>query len=146
MRILAIGAHPDDLEILCGGTLAKCAKRGDQVFMAVATNGDVGSAIHSRERIAEIRHREALASAAVIGAEFIWLGFRDEFLFDNQESRLKFIEAYRQAQPDVVLAHSQNDYHPDHVMAGSLAWTTRMMSTVKLIETDSPPCPTIPHL
>jgi len=145
MRILAIGAHPDDLEFLCAGTLAKCAKRGHEVFMAVATNGNAGSIIHSREQIADIRHQEALAAAELIGAHLIWLDFPDEFLFDNQESRLKFTEAYRQARPDVVLGHSFNDYHPDHVMAGWLTWACRMMCNVKLIETESPPCDKIPH-
>ena len=145
MRILAIGAHPDDLEMLCAGTLVKCAQRGDEVFMAIATNGNVGSTTHSREQIADIRHQEALASAGLIGAELIWLNFPDEFLVDNEESRLKFIEAYRQARPDCVLAHSQNDYHPDHVMAGWLAWSARIPATAKLVETESPACEKMPH-
>ena len=64
MRVLAIGAHPDDVEILCSGTLALCAERGDQVFIAIATNGNVGTGdpAVTREQIAAIRHEEAKKS------------------------------------------------------------------------------------
>jgi LmbE family N-acetylglucosaminyl deacetylase len=55
VRVLAVGAHPDDLEILCAGSLAKYALRGDHVTMAVSTNGEVGSATLSKSGIAEIR-------------------------------------------------------------------------------------------
>ena len=62
MRVLAFGAHPDDLEERCCGTLAKMAKRGDEVFMCVATNGEIGSYGMSREEIAALRKKEAQAS------------------------------------------------------------------------------------
>ena len=67
MRVLAIGAHPDDLEILAGGTLALYARAGHDVTMAVATNGNVGSPTLGRHEIAEIRHAEAQRSASVFG-------------------------------------------------------------------------------
>ena len=75
MRVLAVGAHPDDLEILCSGTLAKYAKQGHHVTMAVATNGEVGSMTLPNEEIAAVRKAEAAASAAVIGADFVWMGY-----------------------------------------------------------------------
>ena len=62
MRVLAIGAHPDDLEFQVGGTLAKYAQRGDEVCMAVATNGNIGSFRMSKEEIAAVRHKEAQKS------------------------------------------------------------------------------------
>ena len=71
MRVLAVGAHPDDLEILCAGTLAKYAQRGDHISMAVATNGEVGSATLSQKEIANIRHGEAAAAAKVIPVSFL---------------------------------------------------------------------------
>ena len=82
MRVLAIAAHPDDIEWLCGGTLALCAQRGDEVFIAIATNGNVGTGDPSisSEQIAEIRHKEAIASASIIGAKVIWMNFDDEWL------------------------------------------------------------------
>ena len=98
MRVLAFGAHPDDIEFRMAGTLAKYAARGDEVYMCVATNGEIGSYGMTRAEIAELRHREAQASADVIGAHLIWLGYEDEMLFDNRETRMAFIEAIRHAR------------------------------------------------
>ncbi|MGQ9629462.1 MAG: PIG-L deacetylase family protein [bacterium] len=146
MRVLGVGAHPDDLELLCGGTLAKYAKRGDEVTMAVVTNGEVGSETLSKEEIARIRRDEAKEAAAVIGAEFIWMDFPDEFLFDSKEARLKFIDVLRQARPDVVLAHFPSDYHPDHSISGQIVYNVKMMITVPNIKTEHPPCKKIPEI
>lgn len=146
MRVLAIGAHPDDLEILCGGTLAKYAQRGDEVFMAIATNGDVGSPTLSRDEIAAIRYEEAKRSAEVIGAQLIWMGFPDEFLFNDKGTRLAFIDAIRQARPDVMFVHGTNDYHPDHRIAGQVAIDARIPASVRLVETRYPHVEKIPHI
>jgi LmbE family N-acetylglucosaminyl deacetylase len=146
MRVLAVGAHPDDLEILCGGTLAKYAKAGHQVTMAVATNGEVGSPTLPRQEIAEIRRKEACTSAAVIGADFIWMGYPDEFLFSDEESRRSFLNMVRKARPDVILTHAPVDYHPDHRTTGQITWDMRVMTTVPNIETEEPPCVKIPEI
>jgi LmbE family N-acetylglucosaminyl deacetylase len=145
MNILAIGAHPDDVEILCAGTLAKYAATGHKVFIGIATNGDVGSHVLSREETREIRHAEAERSAEVIGAELLWLGLRDEFLFDNEESRILFINMIRQADADVVFVHAEDDYHADHRTAATIARNCRHQIDVPLIKTDAPPRP-IPHM
>ena len=147
MRVLGFGAHPDDLEFQMGGTLAKYAAQGHEVFMAIATDGCIGSYRHTKKEIAEIRHKEAQNAADLIGAKLLWLGFEDEFLFDNRESRLKFIDAVRVAQPDVMFAHEPyKDYNQDHDISGYLAFTSRILSVVKLIETDNPPCKKVPPL
>jgi LmbE family N-acetylglucosaminyl deacetylase len=109
MRVLAIGAHPDDLEFLCGGTLAKYAQQGHHVTMAVVTNGEVGSATLPKEEIAAIRKEEASAAASVIGADFFWMDFPDEFLFKTEQSRLAFINVIRRARPDVIITHAPSD-------------------------------------
>lgn len=147
MKVLAVGAHPDDLEFLCAGTLAKYKRQGHAVAMAVATNGEVGSPTLGKAEIAAVRRREAEASAAVIGAEFYWLGYPDEFLFNNAETRLKFIDLVRQARPDLILApHPDLDYHPDHTTTGRALWDIHVMVTVPNIKTDHPPCAVIPEL
>ncbi|MDG0812731.1 PIG-L deacetylase family protein [Cohnella rhizosphaerae] len=146
MKILAVGAHPDDAEGLCGGTLAKYAARGDQVTILVATNGNVGSPTLSREEIGAIRRKEAEHAAAVIGADLIWLNIDDEFLFHDKETRLLFIDAIRQAQPDVMFVHSTNDYHPDHRICGEIASDCRIPATVRLIETAHPHLDKVPHV
>ncbi len=97
-NVLAIGAHGDDLELFCGGTLARCAERGDKVFMCVVTDGR-GRPKGDPDQIAAIRQTEAQASADVIGAELIWLGFPDGGLMFDDATRHLFIEVIRQASP-----------------------------------------------
>lgn len=138
MNILAIGAHPDDVDLLAGGTLARYAAAGHHVTIAVATNGNVGSPTLSAEEIATIRHSEAQAACEVIGADLIWMDFDDEWLFDNRESRTAFIDAYRASRPDIVLVHHAADYHPDHRIAGQIAQDARIPATVRLVRTSLP--------
>ena len=71
LRVLAVGAHPDDIEILCAGTLARCRERGDEIVICVATNGNMGSMTHQPAELATIRESEARASAAHLDAELI---------------------------------------------------------------------------
>ena len=147
MNVLGFGAHPDDLEGQMGGTLAKYAKQGHKVFMAVATNGEIGSYGMAREEIAALRKKEAQAAADLIGAELIWMGFEDEMLFDNRETRMAFIEVVRRARPDVMFAPPPyKDYNQDHDIAGYLAFQARILATVKLMETEHPVIDHIPPM
>ncbi len=146
MNILAIGAHPDDVEFLCAGTLARYAQRGDHVSIMVATNGNVGSPTLNQEEIATTRYQEALASAEILEAPLIWLGIDDEFLFNTRETRLQFIEGIRKANPDVIFGHAPSDYHPDHRTAGQMTIDCRIPVTVRLIETASAYLPRVPHV
>jgi LmbE family N-acetylglucosaminyl deacetylase len=146
MNILAIGAHPDDLEFLCAGTLALYARAGHRVVMAVATNGNVGSPTLSKEEIRAVRKAEQEAACAIIGAELIWMDFDDEWLFNDRQTRTVFLDAYRRADPDVVFVHGPNDYHPDHRVAGQVAEDCRIPAAVRLVETTLPACRKVPHL
>src|SRR6266571_2059011 len=112
MRLLAIGAHPDDLEILSGGTLARFAARGDAVTMLVMTDGSAGHAEIGAAELAVIREREARAAAAVIGAEFVWLGLPDEFVFNDEPTRRRLLEAIRAARPDLTSPTSRTTTTP----------------------------------
>lgn len=103
MNILAVGAHPDDLETMCAGTLAKYAAQGHRVFMATATSGNIGSAHHTMEEIAAIRKREAAVSAAIIGAEYLCLDYDDEMFYETKQVRLAFINLVRHCKADVIL-------------------------------------------
>ena len=87
IRVLAIHAHPDDVEFQCAGTLALLREAGCDVTIATMTPGDCGSAEHDCEAIAEIRRGEARASAALIGAEYLCLEFRDLAIFNDDDSR-----------------------------------------------------------
>src|SRR5512146_2572771 len=121
MRVLAIGAHPDDVEFLCGGTLCRYRDAGHQVTVGIATNGDQGHYEIAPTELAEVRHKEAEKAATLLGAELIWLGIHDEFLFDDAPTRLAFIEMVRRSKADVVFAHDPLDYHQDHRVVAALA-------------------------
>ena len=146
MRVLAVGAHPDDLELLCAGTLARYAARGDHVTMAVATNGEFGSSTLSTTEAAALREKEARAAAAHIGADLIWMGYPDAFLFSDQKSRRDFIDLVRRTMPDVILAHDPGDYHADHRAVAHILMDVRMLAQVASIETAHPPSHGVPEL
>lgn len=136
-RVLAVGAHPDDIEILCAGTLARCHARGDQIILCVATNGDMGSMTHMPPELAEIRRQEAQRSASLLEAEFHWLNFPDEFLYHDHATRMRFIEMIRAARPDIILTHAPDDYHMDHRIVSELVFVSSFISAVPHVETDS---------
>ncbi len=147
MKIMAFGAHPDDIEFLCAGTLAKYHQAGHEVAIAISTNGEVGSASLKKPEIAAIREKEARASASLIGAQFFWMGYPDEFLFNSREVRLHYIEVIRQFRPDTIICTDKDaDYHPDHTTTGQIIWDTHVMVTVPNIETASPVCAKIPEI
>lgn len=146
MNILAIGAHPDDVEGYCGGTLAKYASQGHKIFMASATNGNIGSAHHTMEEIAKIRDAEARKSASIIGAEYICLDYDDEMFFDSKEARLKFIDLVRYCKADVILTHNPEDYNPDHELTSKIARDIAVMIPIAHLKTDNPPHYKIPHM
>lgn len=114
MRVMAIGANPDDIEFYAAGTLAKCKRRGDEVVMCVATNGSQGHFEILSPHLSEIRKHEARQSARVIGAQIILLDLPDAGPFPSPEQRDMFVEAIRQADPDVILTHCPFDYMSDH--------------------------------
>ena len=146
MNVLAIGAHPDDIEMQCAGTLALYARAGHKVFMAVATNGNVGSPTHTREEIGAIRRKEQEASCSMIGASLIWMDFDDEWLFNDRATRIRFIDAIREADPAVMFIHGPTDYHPDHRIAGQVAEDARIPASVRLVETSLPHIARAPHV
>lgn len=144
MNILAIGAHPDDVESSCGGTLAKYAKLGHKVFTATATNGNVGSATLPMEEIAAIRKEEARRAAAHIGAEYICLDYDDEMFFEEKAARLAFIDLVRYCKADVILTHNPKDYNPDHMLTSKIVTDIPVMIPIEKIKTKSPAYDKIP--
>ncbi len=144
MNILAIGAHPDDVEISCGGTLAKYAKMGHKVFTATATNGNIGSATLPMEEIAAIRKEEAKRAAAHIGAEYICLDYDDEMFFEDKKARLAFIDLVRYCKADIILTHSPEDYNPDHELTSKIVNDIAVMIPIDKIKTKNPAYDKIP--
>ena len=120
-RVLAVVAHPDDAEVLCAGTLARAKKDGATIAICVLCQGDKGQSSEPVKNLARIRRDEMLASAKLLGAELFLGGETDGALADTPAQRLKLVEIFRGFKPTLVLAHSPEDYHPDHRAASQLA-------------------------
>jgi LmbE family N-acetylglucosaminyl deacetylase len=120
MTFLCIHAHPDDAEILAGGTLALLANAGHQITIVTMTAGDCGSGEHGPDEISATRKAEAAASAALIGAEYLCAGFQDLAIFNDDSSRRKVTQILRQVRPQVVLTASPEDYLCDHEATSQL--------------------------
>src|SRR4051812_31749575 len=103
-RVLAIHAHPDDIEFQCAGTLALLKQAGCSITIATMTPGDCGSAEYDSETIAEIRRGEARKSAELLGADYLCLEFRDLAIFNDDESRRRVVEAIRRTRPDIIFS------------------------------------------
>ena len=149
-RILAIHAHPDDVEFQCAGTLALLARAGCQVTIATMTPGDCGSVDLDAETIAATRRGEAKAAADLIGAAYSCLEFRDLAIFDDDESRRRVVEALRRSAPDLVLTAPPVDYLCDHEATSRLVRDACFTATLANYKTrqwePAPPLAKIPHL
>ncbi len=131
LDILAIGAHPDDVELGCGATLAKEIHNGKKVGILDLTRGELGT-----RGSAEIRDVEALMAAKILGVKFrLNLGFADGFFENNMTSQLEVIKIIRKYQPDVVLCNAVKDRHIDHEKGGKLVSDACFLSGLKKIET-----------
>ncbi len=114
MRILSIHAHPDDMEILAGGTLALLGDRGHHITVVTMTPGDKGSNTLEPDAIAAVRREEGRQAAAMIGADYLCAEFRDLEIFNDNASRQAVTEILRITRPDIVLTSSPADYLCDH--------------------------------
>lgn len=144
LRLLIIGAHPDDADYSAGGTAALYRAAGHVVKMVSVTNGDAG---HQRLRGAELamrRRTEAAAAGAVIGATYDVLDNHDGQLLPTLESRYQIIRLIRSFKPDLVLTHRPNDYHPDHRYTSQLVQDAAYMVTVPAVVADTPHLPRDP--
>jgi LmbE family N-acetylglucosaminyl deacetylase len=108
INILAVGAHPDDIEIGCGGALVKYAHGGHRVFMLVMTGGGMGG-------VTSIRENEQMVSRDIIGAEeLFWGGYEDTCLDVNNEVIGNIENVLSRVNPDFIFCHSPEDTHQDH--------------------------------
>jgi LmbE family N-acetylglucosaminyl deacetylase len=136
--LLIIGAHPDDADYHAGGLAALYTGAGHQVKMVSLTNGDAGHQSLSGPPLAQRRRAEAVASGAVIGAEYLVLDHHDGELQPTIENRREVIRLIRTFQPDLLLTHRPNDYHPDHRYTSQLVQDAAYMVTVPAIAPEAP--------
>jgi len=141
-RLLAFLCHPDDAEILVGGTLQILKNLGWEVGIATMTAGDRGSAQHTREEITRIRYEEAVAAARMLGAWYACAGLHDMEVYANAENARRTVEIMRRFDPDVVLAHSPSDYLLDHEESSRLVRQAAFALAMPLFQTGQvPPAP-----
>jgi LmbE family N-acetylglucosaminyl deacetylase len=134
-RVLCFMAHPDDAEILAGGTLFLLKSLGWEAGIATMTAGDCGSATLSREDILRLRLREAADAAAFLGASYTCAGLDDIEVFANKENLRCVVEHMRAFQPDVVITHSPADYMVDHEETSRLVRAAAFALAISLYQT-----------
>ncbi|MAS19601.1 MAG: bacillithiol biosynthesis deacetylase BshB1 [Leeuwenhoekiella sp.] len=131
LDILAIGAHPDDVELSCSGVLAKEASRGKKTGILDLTRGELGT-----RGSAEIRDQEAAAAAKILGLSVREnIALADGFFTNDKESQLRIIEIIRKYRPEIVLCNAIDDRHIDHGKGSKLASDACFLSGLKKIET-----------
>jgi len=129
--ILAVGAHPDDVELSCSGTLLHHIDLGKTVGLLDLTRGELGS-----RGTAEIRANESEEAARMMSAKFRWnLGLADGFFSGDKDSLLAIIRAIRACRPEIVLCNALDDRHPDHGRAAKLTADACFYSGLIKIET-----------
>lgn len=141
LDLLAFGAHPDDVEVGCGGLLIKLKKRGYKTGLVILTQGEMGTG-----GTAEIRQNEVVEAASIMGAEIVaHLDMGDCMVEDNFQSRLIAAEYIRRHKPSIVLApwwtggHGKRQSHPDHLACGRIAVNAANYATFKKLPIDLSP-------
>lgn len=129
MNILAIGAHPDDIEIGCGGTLTKYADKGHDVYVMIMTEGGQGGGV-------DVRTLEQMASNQIMGVKDIfWGGYEDTHILVHQESITQIERIISKVRPDFIFCHYPQDTHQDHRHLSQIVQSaTRNMRNVLFYE------------
>jgi len=131
LDLLAFGAHPDDIELSCGGVLLLEKKNGKRTGIADLTRGELGT-----RGTAESRKQEAEDAARLLGVDQRDnLGMADGFFQNDRDHQIRIIEAIRKYQPEIILCNAPADRHPDHGKGGKLVSDASFLSGLRKIET-----------
>ncbi|MCF6352992.1 MAG: bacillithiol biosynthesis deacetylase BshB1 [Cyclobacteriaceae bacterium] len=131
LDILALAAHPDDVELSCGGTIAKYCAEGKKVGVVDFTQGQMGT-----KGSPELRLKEAANAAKVLGLVVREnLGLEDIFFENSMKNQLKIVEMIRKYRPEILLINAAEDRHPDHVRASAMSKSAVFLAGLKKIET-----------
>ena len=131
LDVLAIGVHPDDVELGCSGTIIKEVKRGKKVGIIDLTQGELGT-----RGTVETRYAEAAEAAAILGVAVREnLKMRDGFFRNDEEHQLRLISALRKYRPEIVIGNILEDRHPDHGRAGNLLYDACFLSGLRQVKT-----------
>tara|TARA_B100000780_G_scaffold278039_2_gene250308 strand:- start:419 stop:1165 length:747 start_codon:yes stop_codon:yes gene_type:complete len=142
--VLAFGAHPDDIELSAGGTIAKLVLEGKSVAIVDLTRGELGS-----RGSAQIRSEESAAASKILGVSTrINLGLPDGFFQCDEKSLLEVVKVIRKYRPKIVMANALDDRHPDHGKGAELVYQAAFLSGLVKCETgelDASGVPFLPH-
>ena len=145
--VLALLAHPDDAEILCGGTLIRLADLGWKIHIATATAGDCGTMTESAEAISNRRTDEARQAAALIGGQYHCLGELDCRVVYDKPTVQKAIDLVRSIAPDLMFTHAPKDYMMDHEIVSMLGRASSFIyGAPNVSDQPAPDHKAIPHL
>ena len=140
IRVIVIGAHPDDCDLKAGGTAALFAEMGHAVKFVAVTNGDAGHQTEGGGALARRRRAEAQESRRRLGIdEYVTLDNHDAELVPSLEVRHQIIRLIRNWNADIVLSPRPNDYHPDHRYTGELVQDAAYLVIVPNVTPDTPP-------
>jgi N-acetylglucosamine malate deacetylase 1 len=129
--ILAIGAHPDDIELSCGATIAKHVNAGLRVAAIDLTEGELGS-----RGSVQSRYNEAAKASEILGlTDRVNLQMKDGFFEETEENLVRLIRQIRHFRPDIILANAKSDRHPDHGRGASLIARAAFLSGLRKIDT-----------
>ncbi len=132
LDILAFGAHPDDVEMSCGATIAKEVSKGKKIGIVDLTRGELGT-----RGTAEIRKEEAVAAAKILGVGVREnMGLADGFFQNNQSAQLEVVRLLRKYRPEIVFCNAVEDRHIDHAKGSSLVSDACFLSGLRRIETE----------
>lgn len=130
--ILAFGAHPDDVELGCGGSICSAISQGFKVGIVDLTNGELGT-----RGTPEIRKKESNEASEILGVSFRKnLGFKDGFFVNDKEHQLKVVELLREHRPSIVLCNAIKDRHIDHPKGSELVSDASFLSGLSKIKTN----------
>ncbi len=146
LNILAVGAHPDDVEFGCAGALARCIARGDRATIAIVCRGDSASSDRPPQELAAVRGEEARSAARLLGADLIQMGLPDYGVWYDRETLGRFSDVIRLARPDLVITHFHSDYGGDHNNTLKLVVDATLAAAVPNFPGAHPPLARIPWL
>tara|TARA_X000001036_G_scaffold163377_1_gene155059 strand:- start:292 stop:1011 length:720 start_codon:yes stop_codon:yes gene_type:complete len=130
--ILAFGAHPDDVELGCGGSICSAISQGFKVGIVDLTNGELGT-----RGTPEIRKKESNEASEILGVSFRKnLDFKDGFFVNDKEHQLKVVEVLREHRPSIVLCNAIKDRHIDHPKGSELVSDASFLSGLSKIKTN----------
>lgn len=148
MNVLAVGCHPDDLEIACSGTLARLAREGHNVYMAHVANGNMGHAIIMPQELREMRAEEARTAGKLIGAKEVFNIDVDDCMVraENREAIERIVAIIRKTRPDFIITHNPDDYMEDHVQTSKLVYEASFTSSVPHMYPENESYATVPPI